>query len=488
MQAEKVAVFVFPGAAGHINPSLPLARGLVAQGWTVEYLANTVFKEAIEDTGASFCDRDIVFRERGVDDVTAAVMSTATDYSDPPPKWWLNFGSISAAALMPIYVNWLGSRNARLVVFCPVLCSVARFAALQLEIPAVSLLTAAGPGYIDAAIASMAGAAAVRPVAAGLAAEVKANVRNAEAVESLRSQLALPGLTLNTAEPLCCDYYVETNIVSTTEELADPMCPADAEYYRAAGKSFHFVGPLLDATGAMRSQPGQAEEGQQRELLRRVETAVASGRPVVYVSMGTVVTSDNAEHGWNATSHSGITGQQLCQSVYRAVFQELGAEQGSAEASAPLIVVSLGPNPDALEGVVVPPNAVCVAAVPQVDLLRLGKPALFVTNGGQNSLMESMSVGTPVLVCPGFGDQVSNAAKVVARGWGAKVDRPPASTETAVDASAYQALVRAGVREVLNGEEFAKQARLIAAGLAGAPGVDGAVRLLLLETERALGK
>ena len=82
MQAEKVAVFVFPGAAGHINPSLPLARGLVAQGWTVEYLANTVFKEAIEDTGASFCDRDIVFRERGVDDVTAAVMSTATDYSE----------------------------------------------------------------------------------------------------------------------------------------------------------------------------------------------------------------------------------------------------------------------------------------------------------------------------------------------------------------------------------------------------------------------
>ena len=56
-----------------------------------------------------------------------------------------------------------------------------------------------------------------------------------------------------------------------------------------------------------------------------------------------------------------------------------------------------------------------------LELLRLGKPALFVTNGGQNSLMESMSVGTPVLVCPGFGDQVSNAAKVEAQGWGSKV-------------------------------------------------------------------
>ena len=45
---------------------------------------------------------------------------------------------------------------------------------------------------------------------------------------------------------------------------------------------------------------------------------------------------------------------------------------------------------------------------------------------GQNSLMESMSVGTPVVVCPGFGDQPANAAKVQAQGWGVKVDRPKA--------------------------------------------------------------
>ncbi|EJK56139.1 hypothetical protein THAOC_24031, partial [Thalassiosira oceanica] len=56
------AIFVFPAAAGHVNPSLPLARGLVARGWNVDYLATAAFRDAVEDTGASFFDRDEVFR------------------------------------------------------------------------------------------------------------------------------------------------------------------------------------------------------------------------------------------------------------------------------------------------------------------------------------------------------------------------------------------------------------------------------------------
>ena len=82
---------------------------------------------------------------------------------------------------------------------------MALFAAQELRITAVSLLTAAGPGYLDGAIAAMAGRAAVRSVAAGLAAGVKANEANAAAMESIRAQLSMPELTLNGAEPLCCD-------------------------------------------------------------------------------------------------------------------------------------------------------------------------------------------------------------------------------------------------------------------------------------------
>jgi hypothetical protein len=160
-QASK-AIFVFPSAAGHVNPSLPLARGLVARGWAVDYLAIAQFKEAIEDTGAQFFDRDAVCSTLGVADVTEMVKATFLEYSDPPPQWALNFGSIAASRLLPIYVAWFRSRAAQLVVYCPVLCQVALFAATQLELPAVSLLTAAGPGFFDAAIAAMAGPEAVR--------------------------------------------------------------------------------------------------------------------------------------------------------------------------------------------------------------------------------------------------------------------------------------------------------------------------------------
>ena len=485
MSSGKKAIFVFPAAAGHINPSLPLARGLVSNGWVVDYLAIAEFKDKIEDTGATFFDRDSVCRELGIEDVTAMIKATATEYGDPPPQWWLNFGSISNATLLPIYIDWFRSRDPHLVVYCPVLCVVARLAAMHLKIPTVSLLTASGPGYFDAAIASMAGSAALRGVATGLVAAVAAIEKNTQAIESIRSQLAMPELTLNTCEPLCCDYYTETNLVSTTEELADPMCVADTEYYRKAGKRFFYMGPLLEVA----PMPPQ---GPHQELMRQVEAAVAISRPVVYVSMGTVVTSDNTEHGWNATSGSGITGKQLCQSVFRAVFEELGAKETEGEEDGgmrvPLIVVSLGSLLTALEGVLVPPNAICAATVPQVELLQVAKPLLFVTNGGQNSLMESMTVGSPVLVCPGFGDQVSNAAKVVTLGWGTKVDRPsPApSPTTGADEGAdaaqqleYQTMVRSGVRAVLENECYTTQAQLIAAGLKHAEGVNGALHILI---------
>ena len=98
------AIFVFPSAAGHVNPSLPLARGLVARGWAVDYLATAQFKEAIEGTGATFCDRDDVCRDWGIEDVTAMVLATAKEYRDPPPQWWLNFGSIPSAMLLPSFI------------------------------------------------------------------------------------------------------------------------------------------------------------------------------------------------------------------------------------------------------------------------------------------------------------------------------------------------------------------------------------------------
>jgi len=494
MATRKLAVFVFPSASGHINPSLPLARGLITRGWDVKFLSIPGFQKAIEDTGAVFVDRDSVCSQFGIDDVTAMVLGTFGQYNDPSAaQWALNFGSIATQRLLPVYIDWFRGLCPQLVVYCPVLCAVAHLAATHLNIPDVSVLTAAGPGFFDAAMKSSPGASA-----SSLIGTVKANAANALAVAAIQKELAQPDLRLNTdlSQPLICDYYTATNLVTTTAELADELNERDAEWYSTHGKEFVFVGPLLDQAGAQRCggtlagqqvSPEQAVEPvHAADVLGPAADAARSGRAIVYVSMGTVLTGDSEEHGWTGTSGSALTGKQLCQAVYRAVFQELGT--ASDAASSPLIVLAVGPQPDALEGVDVPGNAVYASTVPQVDLLRTARPVVFVTNGGQNSLMESMTVGTPVVVCPGFGDQVGNAAKVEAQGWGAAVKRPAAGGEAQLEelVGEYEAAVRTALRKVLDGQEFTSKAGQIAQGLEKAPGVDSAVSILISVAEKRL--
>merc|ERR1711877_68397 len=86
-------------------------------------------------------------------------------------------------------------------------------------------------------------------------------------------------------------------------------------------------------------------------------------------------------------------------------------------------MLALGPQPNALGDLVPPPNAICVPVLPQVDLLKAGID-IFLTHGGQNSFTEALANNTPVVVCPGFGDQPVNAQKAVDIGVGLKVDRP----------------------------------------------------------------
>merc|ERR1739848_142076 len=57
---------------------------------------------------------------------------------------------------------------------------------------------------------------------------------------------------------------------------------------------------------------------------------------------------------------------------------------------------------------------------------------LFVQHGGQNSTMEGLSVGVPMVICPTFGDQPVNAKKLVDLGVGLAVKRPTQAGPQAV--------------------------------------------------------
>jgi UDP-N-acetylglucosamine:LPS N-acetylglucosamine transferase len=468
---SKTAVFVFPSAAGHINPALPLAKQLVSLGWKLEFLGDATFQEAIESTGATFHNRGTMLAEFGIGDMRAMVLKTLDDYDDPGSKMWaLNFGSIATEKLLPGHISVFKKLAPSLIVYCPVLCQVAYFAALHLGIPAVSLLTAAGPGYWDAAFKNHGGSAA------GLLATIKANEPNNKAIEGIRTLLNMPDLVLNTCGPLVHEYYAQVNLVTTVPSLADELNADDAKFYESVGKKFEFVGPLLGTTQA--TVAGALDQGQTEALFTMVDEAVALNRKVVYVSLGTVVTSSDPEHGWTGTSATVLTGKQVCQSVFRAVFEEFGSTADDAA----LVVVSCGPQSDALENVTVPDNAVCFKSIPQVQFFRRAKPSLFVTNGGQNSFIEALSVGCPLVVCPGFGDQQVNAAKAEAAGVGAKVDRPKKAVgDHPATVAAYQESVGKAVKQVFGNVEFLAKAKVLGGELERGGGVDRAVQLMLKE-------
>merc|ERR1719215_2473653 len=95
-------------------------------------------------------------------------------------------------------------------------------------------------------------------------------------------------------------------------------------------------------------------------------------------------------------------------------------------------------------------------------------------------MTEALSQGTPLAVCPGFGDQVTNGFKAEALGVGLKVGRPGPDLGLEVEAAAgYRRDVSRAVREVLSQPNYRRAAGACATRLARAGGVPRATDLVM---------
>uniref|UniRef100_A0A7S2N2S6 UDP-glycosyltransferases domain-containing protein n=1 Tax=Zooxanthella nutricula TaxID=1333877 RepID=A0A7S2N2S6_9DINO len=504
-----VFAFVFPMASGHLNPSLPIARFLVAQGHEVHYLCREQLRAGIEDTGAVF-HSDIGVQpelyEGRRPDFIGATASLKKEYGlegDSTIDAIVKLRMVQREMMLPGTIRWLKRLGAHAVLYCPLINSEAAVAALAAGIPSVALLTIAGPGAnppMMAEFLAACGATAEGTLRAGLSFQP-----NVEAVARMNARYgaALPAVEgFDPVGKMDLVRLSHVTLVTTCEDLQDPLDPELAEVYQREGVRFEAVGPLLDQEGAKRAaghryteQPGVHEgnghEGAMgqpdnqtdaAELLARVRMARHEGRQVVLASMGTVVTGDHEEFGWNGRTVGadgkprGLTGRELSQAAWAGIFDVFGGD--SAE-DGPLIVVSLGPQEDPLGAVEAPPNAVCLPSVPQVDVLRAGVD-MFLTHGGQNSFTEALSAGVPLVVCPGFGDQAVNARKAEALGVGLQVPRPdPDGGEEATAAAEFRASAGAAARRVAAEPAFRAKAQACAGRLAQAGGVPRAAEWLL---------
>eukprot|EP00408_Alexandrium_pacificum_P041196 CAMPEP_0171237504 /NCGR_PEP_ID=MMETSP0790-20130122/42999_1 /TAXON_ID=2925 /ORGANISM="Alexandrium catenella, Strain OF101" /LENGTH=509 /DNA_ID=CAMNT_0011703855 /DNA_START=102 /DNA_END=1631 /DNA_ORIENTATION=+ len=465
--SPKCFAFVFGMASGHINPSFPIARALVKLGHRVHYLSREQMREPVEDTGAAF--HSDIENEPELYSGRDPGMFAAID--DLKEEHGMQHDSMIVAAfkleevihemMLPGLIRWLRKVGAQAVVYCPMINKEGALAGKVCGIPRIALLTTAGPGSLATCLHAMLGAQGLTPD--DLREMRRAHPPCGERIDGLNAKYGL-SLTVDSAyKPVGRMESVilsTVTLVTSCEDLQDPVPPELARAYEDAKVRFVSVGPLLDAEGACRAaghkfrfnegeeerqQHEDADKAEQPDPLALTREAHAAGRKVILMSMGTVITGDSEDYGWDR----------------------------------PLLLVALGPQPKALGELKAPPNAVCLPIMPQVDVLKAGAD-LFLTHCGQNSFMEGLSAGVPLVACPGFADQPVNAQKAVDIGVGLQVERrvPEEGQETAA-AAAYREEVAAALRLVLDGQHFRDAAARCAEQLRNAGGVPRAVALVV---------
>ena len=173
--------------------------------------------------------------------------------------------------------------------------------------------------------------------------------------------------------------------------------------------------PGMVLAGSILAGPGQLLPA---DLAAWLAAATARGDRVVYYSMGTVFSQTP---GAAAAIVAGLAAAGPRVAVLaRATQRELDARAAAA----------------------LPPSARVVRWAPQNDLLASGDVSLFVTHGGASSIGEAVFHGVPLVVAPQGAEQLDNAVKVAAAGFGVPVlaSKPPPAAILAAAARALSEL------------------------------------------------
>ena len=163
------------------------------------------------------------------------------------------------------------------------------------------------------------------------------------------------------------------------------------------------------------------------------------GRPLVYGSLGTVRSDD------------------------QGVFRMLAGACAALDAQ---LVITLGGKGDAAAYADLPGNPLVVRYVPQLAILQ--RASATVCHAGNNTVLESLSCGVPVVAVPLNGDQYGVAARLQHAGAGERVELRQLSADT----------LRQALERVLTVASYKDRAQAIGASLARAGGEQRAADLI----------
>lgn len=383
-------------SSGHVNSTLPLVAELVRRGETIIYYLTPAYQAKITATGAIF---------RQYSHLTDDYFTSAGLDGSNPAATGLHLLETSAE-ILPYLAQIIADEKPDYILYDS-MCPWGYLAAKQANLPAISSLSLL---MLTPLMMLRSGA---------LWGVMRLMLRNLDkliAYERLTRQIArehgVPRLRF-------MDWY-NAPADLTLSYTSDQIQPA-ADRFKKEGVSF--IGTAL------------AERGDGYDFpLDRLR-----GRPVIYISLGTVI-NHNVEF-----------------------FRRCIAAFAGSDA---LVVMSIGLHVQPEELGFIPSHFIVRPYVPQLEVLK--RASLFITHAGMNSVHESLYYHVPMLLVPQSSEQSFVARRLAKLGAGVML-----SGDVLPDALAQAA------QKVMTDTHYLTAARQLGDNLRSAGGVQRGARLIL---------
>ena len=379
---KKVACFCIP-AYGHTNPMLPVVMELVKRGNTVRFYSFNEFGEKIKATGAEFVSCDAYLPELSEREEAGLKNVSITE---------MTVQDIRIALRMDDFLDEEFNAFKPDVVFTDSVCFWGKLNAWKRRVPTVVSTCTFAFNQLSSRY-------------------IKHTLK-----ESADMIFGLPRI-LKELDKLKSHGYRVKGVLSLvlSDNQTDSIVYTSAQfqpYAESFSARYAFVGPSLFSNAV----PDKKKE-----------------RPLVYVSMGTVV-NDRPDFYAKCIEALRDRNVDVVISCGRAI--DLG---------------SLGELPDNIQ------------AYPYVDQLDvLSRADVFITHCGMNSVSESLYMATPMVLYPQTGEQKAVARRVMEFGAGKMLN------DDSVDG------VRASVYEILSNSAYRKAAEARSADFRSCVGASGA--------------